>query len=99
MIIIFCSFIGEESSSEDDDKIPQLTDKPTWIIDPIDGTINFVKNNQYFCISVGLVVNKETVLAIIYAPVTDDFYAALAGRGATLNGQKISVNNVKDVSP
>ncbi|XP_063696118.1 inositol monophosphatase 1-like [Culicoides brevitarsis] len=89
-------FIGEESSSEDD-KIPALTSKPTWIIDPIDGTINFVKNNQYFCISVGLVVNKETVLGIIYAPVTDDFYAARAGMGATLNGNKISVNCVKDM--
>lgn len=90
------SFIGEETSSNEK-KIPDLTDAPTWIIDPIDGTINFCKTLPMTCISIALAVQKEIVIGIIYMPVTDEMYTAKRGKGAFLNGKPIHVSKETDV--
>lgn len=87
-------FIGEEESSLNN-SIPQLTHDPTWIIDPIDGTANFVRQMPITCISVGLTINKEQVLGIIYNPFMDELYTAIKGKGAYLNGKQIHCSNVK----
>ena len=79
-------FIGEETTSG---KI-QLTDDPTWIIDPIDGTLNFVHTFPYCCVSIGLLVNKEMTLGIIYSPFLNKMYTARKGKGAYCNGKPIS---------
>jgi len=89
-------FIGEEGSGNDK-KIPELTNAPTWIIDPIDGTVNFCKKIPLSCISVALVVDKRTVVGIVYNPITDEFYHALRGKGAHLNDEPISVSPVTDI--
>ncbi|SPP76793.1 inositol monophosphatase 2 [Drosophila guanche] len=82
--------IGEEALSVSQAQA-ELTDAPTWIIDPIDGTNNFVRKIPHCCISVGLAVNKELVVGIIYNPSTSELYSAWKGHGAFLNGQPISV--------
>ena len=70
-----------------------LTNNPTWIIDPIDGTMNFVHGNPLVVTSVGLAINKKLVLGIINAPCIDKCYSAIKGKGAFLNGeQKLSVS-------
>jgi myo-inositol-1(or 4)-monophosphatase len=66
----------------------------TWIVDPIDGTANFARGIPHFCISLGLVVGIEPVIGIIYNPMLDEFYAAQAGGGATLNGEPIHVTDI-----
>ena len=81
-------FIGEESSSEN-----VLTTKPTFCVDPIDGTTNFVHALPMFAISIGLVVNKRSVLGVIYIPSSNSMYQAAEGEGAYLNGQKIHVDD------
>lgn len=53
-------FIGEEESSEG--KRPELTDAPTWIIDPVDGTMNFVHSFPHSCISVALLVSQNKLI-------------------------------------
>lgn len=73
---------------------PELTDAPTWFIDPIDGTTNFIHTFPQACISVGLTVCKEPVLGIIYNPVTSELYSAMKGKGAFLNGKPIHTSNV-----
>lgn len=66
-----------------------LTTAPTWIIDPIDGTMNFVHSFPYTCISVGLWVNKQAEIGIVYNPVLDQMFTATKGQGAYLNGERI----------
>ncbi|XP_055907164.1 uncharacterized protein LOC129942317 [Eupeodes corollae] len=90
-------FIGEEDSAVN--KIePELTDEPTWIIDPIDGTTNFIRRIPLCCISVGLSIKKDLVLGIVYDPINDEMYSAYKGNGAYLNGKKISVSNRKAIN-
>lgn len=72
-----------------------LTDDPTWIIDPIDGTSNFVRKLPMSCISVGLSVNKELCLGIIYNPFQNELYSAVKGQGAFLNGKRIRTSECK----
>ena len=73
-------------------------DDPTWIIDPIDGTMNFVHANPLISISVALTVNKQLKIGIIYLPALDMMYTARRGHGAKLNGKKISVSSCEDLS-
>lgn len=90
-------FIGEETTSSDS-KPAVLTDEPTWIIDPVDGTMNFVHGNPHVCVSVGLYINKESYLGIIHVPVYDLLLTALKGKGAFLNEKQVHVSSVKDLS-
>ncbi|XP_018400060.1 PREDICTED: inositol monophosphatase 1 [Cyphomyrmex costatus] len=88
-------FIGEESTSSGQ-KI-ELTDAPTWIIDPIDGTMNFVHGLPYTCISVALLINKITEIGIVYNPILEQLFTARKGQGAFLNGAPIHVSNEKEL--
>ncbi|KAG8034495.1 hypothetical protein G9C98_007571 [Cotesia typhae] len=83
-------FIAEESYNKDEPL--ELTDAPTWIIDPIDGTVNFVHGFPQYCISIGLAINKEMTLAIIYNPHFKELYTEKKGQGAFLNDKKITVS-------
>ncbi|KYN01586.1 Inositol-phosphate phosphatase, partial [Cyphomyrmex costatus] len=78
-------------------KMPELTDAPTWLLDPIDGTINFMHSFPQFCISIALTVHKVPVLGIIYNPLSLEFYSAIKGKGAFLNGKPIHVSNITDL--
>jgi myo-inositol-1(or 4)-monophosphatase len=79
-------FLGEERGARNPDAAA------VWIIDPIDGTHNFLTGIPFWCVSVGLLSAGELVLGIIYQPLADDFYSARAGGGAFLNGQPIKVS-------
>jgi myo-inositol-1(or 4)-monophosphatase len=78
-------FIGEESTNE---KI-LLSDNPTWIIDPIDGTTNFVHRFPYCSISIGFFLNKTPKIGVVYNPITDELFSAIDGQGAYLNGKTL----------
>ena len=86
-------FIGEESAAAG--KKYSLTDAPTWIIDPIDGTTNFVHRIPMIAICVGLAINKELRAGIVYNPITNELFAAQAGKGATKNGFPIHVSKTE----
>lgn len=90
------SFIGEESTSEG--AKCELTDSPTWIIDPVDGTLNFVHSFPHSCISIALLVNKQAEIAIIYNPVVKQLFSARRGQGAFYNGDRMHVSGQKDLS-
>lgn len=61
----------------------------TWIIDPIDGTTNFANGLDLWAISVGFVLAGRIEFGVIYAPDRDELYAAMRGRGASLNGNSM----------
>jgi myo-inositol-1(or 4)-monophosphatase len=86
--------IGEESSSV---KKP-WTDAPTWIIDPVDGTMNFVHTNPFCCVSIGVTYKKETVIGIVYNPFTQQLFTAKKGCGSFCNGKPISVRPCNGLS-
>ncbi len=64
-----------------------------WIIDPIDGTSNFLHGVPHFAISVGLEHNKEIICGIIYDPIKDEMFAAEKGNGSYLNNQRMRVSS------
>ncbi|KAL6264733.1 hypothetical protein P5V15_004831 [Pogonomyrmex californicus] len=89
-------FIAEETASRSN-FLPELTDTPTWIIDPIDGTTNFVHSFPYTCISIALAVNKELEIGIVYNPILKQLFTARRGHGAFLNGKPIKSSSVEEL--
>ncbi|XP_003782571.2 inositol monophosphatase 1-like [Otolemur garnettii] len=90
------SFIGEESVAAGEKSI--LTDNPTWIIDPIDGTTNFVHRFPFVAVSIGFTVNKKVEFGVVYSCVEDKMYTAKKGKGAFCNGQKLQVSKQEDIT-
>lgn len=88
-------FIGEESVSKGEACI--LTDKPTWIIDPVDGTTNFVHGFPFVAVSIAFAVNRELEFGVIYSCFEDKMYKARKGMGAFCDDEKITVSDVEDI--
>ncbi|CAF1176246.1 unnamed protein product [Adineta ricciae] len=89
-------FIGEESAAAGAKTV--FGDDPTWIIDPIDGTTNFVHGFPFVAISIALAIKKEVVIGVIYNPVLDKLYSAVRGKGAFRNGRPIKCSGQKDLA-
>lgn len=68
-----------------------------WIIDPIDGTVNFSNGIPLCCVSIALEKNGEMLLGCVYNPLMDEFYFAQQGMGAFLNDKKITVSSKNEV--
>lgn len=64
-----------------------------WIIDPIDGTFNFVHGLPHFCISIGIQIKGKLEHALIFDPIRQEMFTATRGRGAYLNNRRIRVTN------
>ncbi|CAN5717608.1 inositol monophosphatase family protein [soil metagenome] len=64
-----------------------------WVVDPIDGTANFITGNPLFGISIALLNDKQPILGVIYSPTSDEMYTAIRGRGALKNGVPISTSS------
>lgn len=67
----------------------------TWIVDPLDGTTNFLHRFPHFCVSIGVALKGKLILGVIYAPCTQDLYVAQRGGGAVLNSRKIRVSKTQ----
>ncbi len=75
--------LGEEGGGEVKDRL--------WVVDPIDGTANFVRSIPHFCVSIAYVEGRRIELGAILNPATDELFLARRGQGATLNGRPIRV--------
>jgi myo-inositol-1(or 4)-monophosphatase len=84
-------FLGEEGGSRN------LDAAAIWVIDPIDGTHNFLTGVPFWCVSIGLVVDGEAVLGLIYDPSADELFSAAEGLGASVNGTPIKVSGETDI--
>jgi myo-inositol-1(or 4)-monophosphatase len=67
-----------------------------WIVDPLDGTTNFLRGIPFWSVSVALEVKGELVVGVVHNPVSSETFAAELGSGATLNGQQIGVSNTSE---
>jgi histidinol-phosphatase len=85
-----CGFLGEEFGARG----PR---ERRWIIDPIDGTRNFVRRIPLWAILIGLEEQGEITVGVIHNPVTGDLYTARRGGGAWLNGERIRVSDIDDL--
>lgn len=81
-------FFAEERENE------PLTDAPTFVVDPIDGTLNFMRHRNASAVSIALLEGKKPVMGVICDPYAQEMYTAEAGRGAFRNGERISVSSV-----
>lgn len=87
------SFILEEKG-----EIKGRDESNTWIIDPLDGTTNFLHGIPHFSISIGLMRDNDIFAGVVYNPVSDEMYWAEKGQGAFLNGRRIRVSARTEVS-
>lgn len=71
----------------------------TWIIDPLDGTTNFLHGFPSFAISVAAIRNKTIEHGVIYDPLRDELFMASRGEGAQLNNKRIRVSNTRNLNP
>ncbi len=81
-------FEGEESSEK-----PDINEGYVFIVDPIDGTTNFIKDYHVSAVSVGLLKDGKQLIGVVYNPYLDEMYCARAGEGAYLNGERIRVSD------
>jgi len=87
------SFLSEEGGVEENkDK------KNIWIIDPIDGTVNFLHGIPHFAISIGLQSNDEIIAGLIYDPIKDEMFFAEKDNGAFQNNQRIRVSKKSEIN-
>lgn len=81
-------FIGEEGERRAADI--------AWVVDPIDGTSNFVRGVAYWCVSIGLWAHGRSVVGVIVDPVAGEVFSAAEGLGATLDGKPMAVSGLTD---
>jgi myo-inositol-1(or 4)-monophosphatase len=79
--------IGEEGNE------PVLSDGPRWIVDPLDGTVNYVRGYPFFAVSIALERDGELAVGVVYNPILDELFVAEKGKGASLNGSPIQVSS------
>lgn len=89
-------FIGEEKDSAAGDMTGNR--EYQWIVDPLDGTTNFVHKVPHFCVSVALERKGRLLVGAVYNPMTQECYLAEAGKGARLNGQVLRTSEVTELS-
>ncbi len=82
-------FLAEENRS-----IPSRDQGYRWIVDPLDGTTNYVHGIPAYCVSIALEQNGKLVVGTVYDPVADQCFSAVAGQGATLNDRPLRVSQV-----
>jgi len=83
------SFIAEEAGAPPDEPAPADIDRPTWIIDPIDGTTNFACTGRDFAISVALYDGERPLLGLVYDVMADEMYSGAPGLGAYVDGARL----------
>ena len=81
----------------EEDTIDEKGKAWTWIIDPLDGTTNFLHQIPHFCVSVALMHNDELVLGIVHDVIRGEQFYAIKGQGAFMNGKSISVSKYNSI--
>lgn len=84
------AFLAEESGQQGDGEY-------LWVIDPLDGTTNFIHGFPVFAVSIALRINGRLTVAVIYDPNRQEIFTAIRGQGAQVDGHRIRVSNRRDL--
>jgi len=90
-------FVGEEDSASAGHERTVLSNHPTWVVDPIDGTTNFVHKLPMSAVSIALVVEQQPVVGVVFNPIVDELFTAVKSGGAFLNGIPIHVAAAEEI--
>lgn len=74
------------------------SDRPTWYIDPLDGTINFIHGHPHYAVSIALYEKGQPLLGVVFNPAIEELFSAQRGHGAHLNGRRLSVTPESELS-
>ena len=85
-------FPGHSFLAEEEDEYKKRDGNYLWVIDPLDGTTNYAHGYRCFCVSVGLLIDGEASVGVIYDPWGKELFTAVKGQGAFVNGQRIAVS-------
>lgn len=95
-------FLGEESAADASlgpgAKEWQNSNEWTWLVDPLDGTANYVHRLPNFAVSIALVRGSDPMLGVVYDPMADEMYSAVRGYGASVNETPIRASNCSEIS-
>jgi myo-inositol-1(or 4)-monophosphatase len=69
-----------------------------WVVDPLDGTGNFIRHLPWFGVGIALATDDTVELGVVYVPITDELFAAARGQGATLNGERLHVSETASLA-
>ncbi|WP_054026474.1 inositol monophosphatase family protein [Bacillus sp. FJAT-28004] len=91
------SFLGEEGVEPGPEASTRALEnirdaEYLWIVDPIDGTTNFVHGFPFFCVSIALAHNGEVIVGVVYDPMKDELFVAEKGKGAYVHGKRMQVS-------
>ncbi|MBI2743191.1 MAG: inositol monophosphatase [Chlamydiales bacterium] len=86
------SFLAEESGDSN-----STSSSITWVIDPLDGTVNFAHNIPFFSVSIAACTKDETLCGVVYQPMTQELFIAEKGRGSYLNGARLQVSETREI--
>lgn len=89
--------IGEESSAAELGAGAPLEDEPTWMVDPLDGTSNFIHRYPHVAVSIGLCVNRRVVVAVVHDPLRNETFTCRRGYGVRLNGRPVYCSSATEV--
>lgn len=95
---ILASFPKHDVLGEEDQEILRRTSAYRWIVDPLDGTTNYVHQVPHYCVSIGLEHEGKLIASCIYDPVSRECFTAAAGGGAWLNGKRIRVSTEESLA-
>lgn len=84
-------------SEETTDGTERLSRRRIFVVDPIDGTVAYMKGKPWWCIPIAVVEDGRPVAAVIHAPALDETFAAALGGGATLNGRAVTASDTTDL--
>ena len=85
------SFLAEESGES------ELQTEHLWIIDPLDGTVNYAHGLPMFCVSIAYAFRKQVILGAVFDPMREEMFLAERGKGAWLNGRPLKVSDASEL--
>ena len=88
------AFLSEETHSQG---VRAKEQEGLWIVDPLDGTTNFIHGFPMFCVNIALQFQEEVEVAVTYHPILDELYTAIRGKGAFVNGKRMRVSKTSTI--
>ncbi|HEY2837657.1 MAG TPA: inositol monophosphatase family protein [Pirellulales bacterium] len=95
--VVLGAFPDHGFLAEENESIPSRSDDLRWVVDPLDGTTNYVHGIPHYAVSIALVQRSKPLVGVVFEPANGNFFRAAQGEGATLNGAPIRVSRATEL--